>query len=117
MLGIKKQKASAGIPIWQSKNTQVAQGGFTLIGGTPNTEIPAGTVIACDEETRTASVVSAVDEMKAVNGLLYSTVTTDENGNIDVAVALRGTVYENRIPEISEEVKAKLPLIIFSKSF
>ncbi len=116
MLGIKKQKASAGIPIWQSKNTQVAQGGFTLTGS-PNTEIPAGTVIACDEEARTASVVSAVGEMKAVNGLLYSTVTTDENGNIDVAVALRGTVYENRIPEVSEEIKAKLPLIIFSKSF
>ncbi len=117
MLGTKKKTVNAGIPIWQSKNTQVAQGGFTLVGGTPNTEIPAGTVIACDEETRTASIVSAVEDMKAVNGLLYSTVVTDENGNIDVAVVLRGTVYENRIPQVSEEIKAKLPLIIFSKSF
>ena len=59
MLQIKKGYASAGIPIWQSKNTQVAQGGFTLDDSAFATEgvyVPAGIPIGFDESTRKAKV-------------------------------------------------------------
>lgn len=43
------------IPIWQSKNLQVAQGGFTL-EGTAGEIVKAGTPIAFDEGTRLAVI-------------------------------------------------------------
>lgn len=71
MLQIKKGYASAGIPIWQSKNTQVAQGGFTLDDSAFATEgivIPAGTPIGFDESTRKAMVAKlAVAQAGATN--------------------------------------------------
>ena len=51
----KQESASLGIPIWQSKNTQVAQGGFTL-SGTAGEYIPAGSPIAFNEATRVATL-------------------------------------------------------------
>jgi hypothetical protein len=56
---IKKEYARAGIPIWQSKNTQVAQGGFLLHDAAFSTEgtvVPAGIPIGFDEATRKAKV-------------------------------------------------------------
>ncbi len=56
---IKKESARAGIPIWQSKNTQVAQGGYLLHDsafGTAGTVIPAGIPIGFDDTTRKAKV-------------------------------------------------------------
>lgn len=35
----------------------------------------------------------------------------------DVAVVMRGTVYARRIPAVAAELRAKLPLLIFSESF
>lgn len=49
---------STGVVIWQSKNTQVAQGGFTLDDASfvEGTVIPAGTPVGFDEATRLAKV-------------------------------------------------------------
>lgn len=61
---------STGVVIWQSKNTQVAQGGFTLDDSAfpEGSEIPSGTVIAYDESTRLAKVSkSAVMQASATN--------------------------------------------------
>ena len=181
----KQESASLGIPIWQSKNTQVAQGGFTL-SGTAGEYIPAGSPIAFNESTRVATLgkfavaqavatdaattykvlknsplavgmeiktgeatsqeITAIDTTNAnydvitteatlgvavaagdsiyvddagatPKGLLYEGVTIGSNGIQDVTVVLRGTVYARRIPPIPADVKAKLPLIIFSESF
>lgn len=48
-------------------------------------------------------------------GLLYWDI--EKGVNTEVAVVIRGTVYENRINGVPASVKAKLPNIIFSKSF
>ncbi len=193
MMQIKTEKVQSGIPIWQSKNTQVAQGGFTLIDSVFKTEgeiVPAGIPICFDESTRKAVVgkyaiahatatnsattykvkknhrlavglsvsiagaaaakaitsITSEDEDydeieleatlgKAVGvgdaifieetnysplepkGLLYADVEIDSNGVADIAVVIRGTVYERRILPVPEAVKAKLPLIVFSQSY
>ncbi len=190
---IKTDKARTGIPIWQSKNTQVAQGGFTLDDSVYNREgdvVPGGIPICFDESTRlavtakyaiaqatatgtattykiekghnfsvgnevcvagactpkeivkietdnadydTIEVDATLGKAVAVgdaiyiaeegykpltpNGLLYSDVVIDSNGVADIAVVLRGTVYERRIPQIPEVVKENMPLIIFSQSY
>lgn len=191
MMQIKKEYATSGVPIWQSKNTQVAQGGFLLDDSAYATEgavVPAGIPIGFDESTRKAKVckfgiayaaaddddttykvgkghnlavgmtvisgaaaagkaITAIDtESKdydeltlaatlgvaiaagdtiqvaddgynKLKGLLYSDVVVNSNGVADIAVVLRGTVYERRIMALSASVKAKLPHIIFSQSF
>ena len=57
---IKKEYARAGIPIWQSKNTQVAQGGYLLHDSAFSTEgtvVPAGIPIGFDDTTRKADAL------------------------------------------------------------
>jgi len=58
MLNITKQVVNTGIQIWQSTDTEVAQGGFTIndAGFISGDTIPAGTPIAFDEQTRFALV-------------------------------------------------------------
>lgn len=57
MLDIKTQKATSGVPIWQSKILENASGGFTLEDVFPAGEvIPAGTPIEADDATRKAKV-------------------------------------------------------------
>ncbi len=51
----------------------------------------------------------------APKGLLYAPVTVETN--TDLAVAIRATVYENRIQPVANSIKALMPNIIFSKSF
>lgn len=51
----------------------------------------------------------------APKGLLYFDI--EAGTNTEVAVVTRGTVYENRINSVPAVVKAKIPNIIFSKSF
>jgi hypothetical protein len=48
-------------------------------------------------------------------GLLLDRVTAASTA--DVAIVTRGTVYENRINPVPDSVKAKMPNIIFSKSY
>lgn len=71
MLQIKKEYIPSGITIWQSKNTQVAQGGFTLNDAAfaiENLVVPAGTPIGFDESTRVATVGKfAVAQATATN--------------------------------------------------
>lgn len=58
MLDIKTQKATSGVPIWQSKTLENASGGFTLEDVFPTGEvIPAGTPIEANEATRKAKVL------------------------------------------------------------
>ena len=113
-LGLKKVKGASVKPIFQ-KVLETARGGFSLdaTGLTAGDTIPAGTAIAFDEATRKAKLAN-VDGTDA-KGLLYEDVKVVNGTPLDVV--LRGTVYENRIPVVSDEIKAALPLIIFSKSF
>lgn len=56
---VKKNFAQSGVVIWQGKNTEVSQGGFSLQDTAFATEgqiIPAGTPIGFDESTRVATV-------------------------------------------------------------
>lgn len=51
-------------------------------------------------------------------GLLYEDTVITGADSTDVAVVLRGTVYENRIPALGDDAKALLPAtVLFSKSF
>ena len=61
---------STGVVVWQSKNTQVAQGGFTLDDATlpVGSIIPIGTPIGFDESTRLAKVGKmAIAQASATN--------------------------------------------------
>lgn len=62
----------------------------------------------------TASGASAAATLTP-SGLLYE--DTEIQSHSDISVVVRGTVYARRIPGITSELKAKLPLIIFSQSF
>lgn len=53
--------------------------------------------------------------INAVKGLLWH--DHEYASGEDIAVVLRGTVYENRIPPVPASIKALIPVIIFSKSF
>lgn len=189
MFDYKRQKASTGIPIWQGKYTENAQGGFTLEDDNfrAGDDIPAGVPIGFNEATRKAKVAKiavmqsnatqtdttykvmknhvlkagmkvkfgsaaeqtitqidkthadydtitlqaslgvavAKDKVLFVNddgystmkGLLYEGVTIGNNGLADVAVTIRGTVYARRIAPITQELREKMPTIIFSESF
>ena len=115
-LGLKKESESGKIPVFQ-KVLETARGGFSLnaTGLTEGSVLKAGTPIAFDEATRVATVAKA--DGTDVKGLLYDDVTVI--GSAPLAVVIRGTVYGNRIDpdKLTAQVKAKLPLIIFSKSF
>ena len=113
-LGLKRLNGAPTKPIFQ-KVLETARGGFSLdtTGLTAGDIIPAGTAIAFDEATRKAK--KANDNGSDVKGLLYEDVKVVNGAPVDVVI--RGTVYENRIPAVSSQIKAKLPLIIFSKSF
>lgn len=115
-LGLKKESETGKIVIFQ-KVLETARGGFSLnaTGLTEGGTLKAGTPMAFDETTRIAKVANA--DGTDVKGLLYDDVRIE--GSAPVAVVTRGTVYENRLvpAQVTAAVKAKLPLIIFSKSF
>lgn len=116
-LQITKTTVSYGKEVWQHVH-ETAQGGFTLdpsgisAGYIEDGYLKPGTPITYNEATRIAKVAGDND---AVKGLLYDSVKVEEGAN--VAVVLRGTVYERRIPAVSNTIKGKIPLIIFSQSF
>lgn len=51
----------------------------------------------------------------APRGLLYADVTVETNK--EVAITIRGTVYERRIPGTLAAIKALMPSIIYSQSY
>jgi hypothetical protein len=51
------------------------------------------------------------------NGLTYADAELNANGNVEVGVVLRGTVYARRIPPVPTTVQALLTHIIFSQSY
>lgn len=116
---VKKNIGDGGIPIFQSVD-HTLRGGATLdaTGLTAGAILKAGTPMYVNEATRKATVAvtdKTSGESNAV-GLLYEDVIVEANANVDVVI--EGIVYENRIPAVADEVKAKLQgLIIFSKSF
>ncbi len=119
---IRKETVSTGKVVFIRVN-ETAQGGFTLHSGNipKGTVIEAGTVVYVKEEERLAIVKAGgnteIPEGYIPLGLLYNDVVVDENHSAGVSVVVDGTVYENRIPGVAEEVKAKMPKILFSKSF
>jgi hypothetical protein len=77
-------------------------------------EFTVGTTIGV---AGTAGDVLYVNDIGATapNGLVLDAFTAAQTA--DIAVVIRGTVYENRIPPVAASVKLLMPNIIFSKSF
>lgn len=82
------------------------------LGTTLGVELSTGDALF--QSSATGATAAAINT--APKGLLYEDVII--NGNTDVAIVIRGTVYENRIPAIPDDVKDVLPAtILFSKSY
>lgn len=109
-LGFNRKDVAGDKTIW-AHVLETALGGFALdvTGLTKGDKIPAGTAFTFDEATRLAK-----PDQTAPKGLLYGEVVIDDNTSVDIV--LRGTVYQRRIPAISDELKALMPQIIFSQS-
>jgi hypothetical protein len=116
-----KTTVSYGVQIWQTgKTPETAQGGFVLdtTGLTAGETLKGGTVMTFDESTRiakVATVTSGTPDTSDAKGLLYTDVVVADGA--DVAIVVRGTVYERRIPSVDAAHKAVLPLIVFSNSY
>lgn len=196
-MNISNEVVAYGVPIWQGRHVETAQGGFTLDAGpySKGDVIKGGSPFGFDESTRKATkvltatltadaaddatkydvkkghglavgdyvgateggaayAISAIDTSNAdydeltlgttlgvaliagtalfqssatgataaavkttARGLLYEDITIT-GGNQDVAIVIRGTVYENRIDVIPDAVKSDLPAtILFSQSY
>lgn len=109
-IGLKRTVVSGGKQVWINV-LETTLGGFGLdtTGLTVGQKLVAGTAMGFDEATRLAK-----PDATNPKGLLYEDVEIQPATTVDVVV--RGTVYENRIPAISDALKAKMPAIIFSKS-
>lgn len=98
-----------------------------LVGGTARATTAVDTANAAYDEFTVGTTIGVagtagdaiyVNDAGATDpkGLLYMSVEAG-SVNTELAVVIRGTVYENRIPPVATSVKAKIPNIIFSKSF
>lgn len=77
-------------------------------------ELTVGTTIGVAGTAGDALYVNDAGVTSA-KGLLLD--DTDAASTADVAIVIRGTVYENRINKVPASVKLLMPNIIFSKSF
>jgi|GEM_PF-604846 len=75
------------------------------------TATPEGAALVAGKAEAGSNGVLAVEP----KGLLYNEVKVGTD--LDVTILERGTVYARRIPAVTDEVKAKLPNIIFSQSY
>lgn len=109
-LGVTRTVVAGGKTVWINV-LETALGGFKLdtTGLTVGDTLKAGTAMSFDEATRLAKP----DQVNP-KGLLYEETIIDNPVSVDVV--LRGTVYENMIPAISDALKAKMPTVLFSKS-
>lgn len=73
--------------------------------------LPAGTSLF-QAKTEGATVAAFVATPK---GLLYEDTVLE--GNVDVAVVVRGTVYARRIPGVAADAQTAMPNLIFSQSY
>lgn len=108
---------SDGIPYFQSVD-HTLRGGAVLDDSFSGDTVKAGTAVYVDEQTRIAEIETTEGDPSAsnANGLVLNEVKNVEGNVVDVVIA--GIVYEERIPAQgkTEEVKAALPTIIYSKS-
>ncbi len=80
-------------------------------------EFTVGTTIGVAGTAGDVVFVSDDGYTKA-KGLLKNDVTVPAAGLVEtVAVVIRGTVYERRIPPVAASVKALMPTMIFSQSY
>ncbi len=77
--------------------------------------ITVGTTLSASAVGAGAAIYVDDDGFNKAKGLLYQDVVVETGA--DVAVVLRGTVYENRIAPVPDVLKALMVNIIFSKSF
>lgn len=119
-INIKSDAGTGFIPVFQ-KVLELARGGFTLdtSGLTAGDVIPAGTAMTFDEDTRLAKPATITDDVSDAKGLLYEDVKVPDplTGNADVGIVTRGTAYNKRLPDDTDDHAPFLPLIIFSESY
>jgi hypothetical protein len=114
-------------PVLKGHQFKVGQS-ITVSGGTPRAitsitttdpdfdALNVGTTIGAAASAGAAIYVSDAGYTGA-KGLLYADAVIDSNGIADIAVVLRGTVYDRRIAPIPDSLKATLLHIIFSQSY
>ncbi len=81
------------------------------VGTTLGVTLVAGDVLIQSGVSGASACAYAVEP----KGLLHNDVKAEES--VDVGVVLRGTVFERRIAPITDGIKAKMPLILFTKSY
>jgi hypothetical protein len=81
------------------------------VGTTLGVALTAGDALFVSSATGASAALYAT----VAKGLLYQEVKVGENE--PVAIAVRATVYERRIPIVTAAIKALLPNIIFSQSY
>ena len=84
------------------------------VGTTLGVALTAADGVVLFESSATGATACAL--AVTPKGLLYQDVDKVE-ANVTVAVIIRGTVYERRIPLVPTAVKAYIPNIIFSQSY
>lgn len=77
--------------------------------------ITVGTTLSASAVAVGAAIFVDDDGYRKAKGLLKNEAKVQAGE--DVAVVIRGTVYENRIAPVPDVIKALVPTIIFSKSF
>lgn len=88
----------------------------TIDTTSPNHDvITVGTTLSASAVAVGAAIYVDDDGYSKAKGLLFNDAIV-ETGT-DVAVVIRGTVYENRIAPVPDALKTLLPNLIFSKSF
>lgn len=105
--------AATGSKAYAITAIDTANAGYDVLtlGTTLGTALNAG--VALFQSATTGASNSSL--FTAPKGLLFE--DTKVVPNQDLAVLVRGTVYARRIPAVSAEIKAAMPLIIFSQSY
>lgn len=110
---IKKENVPSGIVIWQGKNTEVAQGGFTLDDAaftTENEVIPAGTPIGFNESSRVAKVAKlAVAQAVATDAA--TDIKIKKNSLIKVGMTIKSGASEGKEITAIDKTNADYDLV------
>lgn len=77
--------------------------------------ITVGTTLSASAVAAGAAIYVDDDGYNNAGGLLFEDATVQTNELLSVVT--KGTVYENRIAPVPDVLKAKMPHILFSKSF
>ena len=105
--------------VWREVRRQYQSGGrIDITGLSVGDVIPSGSMCYIDFAGGTLKIVKATDpqtELDMVNGLLHNDVYIEEGTTYATgAVVYDGDVYAERIPDVPDDVQARLTQIHFT---